>query len=237
MTDQDQPTVVLVHGALTGTSVWRDVVTALQQKGLPVVAPAMPLRGLASDAAYLAAFVASVPGPVVLVGHSYAGSVISHPALADPKVRALVYVAAFQPDAGESTGELNERFPGSRLGPDTTTVLAHPDGNDLYLTQADFRDVYAGDVPAEVAAVLAATQRPIDPSALGEELPGPATWHTIPSWALVSTRDNSLPTEALRFMAARAGSRTVEVDSSHAAPVSHPEDVVTLILDAVGGVR
>jgi pimeloyl-ACP methyl ester carboxylesterase len=230
-TQSATPTVVLVHGALAGTSVWSDVTRRLQAKGVPVLVPALPLRGLASDIAYLAAVLESVRTPVVLVGHSYAGQVISAPL--GPTVRALVYVAAFEPDTGETAGELNTRFPGSLLGPDTTAVLPCPGGNDLYLRQESFREVYAGDVPQDTAAVMAASQRPIDPAAMDEPLSGPAAWHTVASWSLVSTQDNSIPADALRFMAARAGSHTVEVRSSHAVPVSHPEVVTDLVLSAV----
>ncbi|MGW8329127.1 alpha/beta fold hydrolase [Streptomyces sp. NPDC055897] len=232
-TNDTTPTIVLVHGALTDAFVWNGVIRRAQAAGHRVVAPALPLRGLASDAAYLASFLETVPGPVVLVAHSYAGSVISHPAALDPKVRALVFIAAFQPDAGESSAELNEKFPGSKLGPATTTVVARPDGNDMYLEPEAFGEVYAGDVAPDVVAVMAAAQRPIDPAALGETLPAKATWHGVPSWALVSTRDFSLPPELLRFTARRAGSHTVEVESSHAVPVSHPQEVTELILEAV----
>jgi pimeloyl-ACP methyl ester carboxylesterase len=230
-TQSATPTVVLVHGALAGTSVWTEVTRRLQGKGVPVLVPALPLRGLASDIAYLAAVLESVRTPVVLVGHSYAGQVISAPL--SPAVRALVYVAAFQPDTGETAGELNARFPGSLLGPDTIDVLPCPGGNDLYLRQEHFREVYAGDVAADTAAVMAASQRPIDPAAMDEPLTGPAAWRSLPSWSLVSTQDNSIPAQALRFMADRAGSHTVQVPSSHAVPVSHPDVVTDLVLDAV----
>jgi pimeloyl-ACP methyl ester carboxylesterase len=224
--------VVLVHGALTDASVWAEVASRLQHDGYRVIAPAMPLRGLASDAAYLASVLATVQGPVVLVGHSWAGQVISQAATTSASVKALVYIAAFQPDDGETAGALNGQFPGSKLGPDTTLTRAYPGGTDLYLAPASFRDVYAGDVPADKAAVMAAMQRPIDPAALGEPLQGHAAWHTIPSWALVSTRDHSIPTAALRFMARRAHSHIEEVESSHAIPVSHPDAVVGVIEQA-----
>jgi pimeloyl-ACP methyl ester carboxylesterase len=235
-TEQVPPTVVLVHGALTDASVWAEVIRNLQGKGFAVVAPAMPLRGLASDVAYLESVLSTVSGPVVLVGHSFGGAVISA-VRADPLVRALVYVAAFQPDAGETAGALNDHFPGSKLGPDTTVVRPCPGGNDLYLKAGDFREVYAGDVPEAVAAVMAVTQRPIDPAALSEALPGPAAWRSIPSWALVSTEDNSLPPATLRFMAERAGSTVVEVRSSHAVPVAHPAAVTELVIAAADSVR
>lgn len=227
-----KPSIVLVHGALTDASVWDDVIRDLQKRGYPVAAPAMPLRGLATDAAYLAAFLKTVRGPVVLVGHSWAGQVITQAAEGEGQVKALVYVAAFQPDDGETAGALNGKFPGSKLGPDTTVVLDYPGGKELYLKPASFGEVYAQDLPDDRIALMAARQRPIDPAALGEPLRGHAAWHTIPSWALVSTRDSSIPTAALRFMAERARSRIREVDSSHAIPVAHPGEVVRTILDA-----
>jgi pimeloyl-ACP methyl ester carboxylesterase len=227
-----QVSVVLVHGALTDASVWSAVTKRLQSKGYTVVAPAMPLRGLGSDAAYLSSYLASIQPPVVLVAHSWAGQVVTQAASNEGKVKALVYIAAFQPDDGETAGALNSQFSGSKLGPDTTLVVPYPGGNDLYLRQSSFQEVYAADVPSELAAVMAAQQRPIDPSALSEPLQGHAAWHTIPSWALVSTKDVSIPTAALRFMAERAHSHTEEVDSSHAIPVAHPEAVVEVIEEA-----
>ncbi|MGW5526964.1 alpha/beta fold hydrolase [Streptomyces xanthochromogenes] len=232
-TNSQSPTIVLVHGALTDASVWHGVIRLTQAAGHHVVAPSLPLRGLASDAAYLASFLESVPGPIVLVAHSYAGSVISHPATLDPKVKALVFIAAFQPDAGESSAELNEKFPGSKLGPATTTVVPRPGGNDMYLKPEAFGEVYAGDVAPDVVSAMAAAQRPIDPAALGETLPARATWHDLPSWALVSTRDLSLPPQLLGFTARRAESHIVEVESSHAVPVSHPREVTEVVLEAV----
>ena len=227
-----KPTIVLVHGALTDASVWSEVIATLQHDGYTVTAPAIPLRGLESDAAYLAGFLGSLDGPVVLAGHSYAGSVISHPSIATADVTGLVFVSAFAPEAGESTGELNGRWPGSRLGEATTTVRGYPGGEDLYLRREDFADVYAGDLPADTVAMMAATQRPIDPAALGEAFAGAPAWRSIPSWTLVSTDDNSLPVAAQRAMAERAGSRIVEVASSHASPVSQPAVVAQVIRDA-----
>ncbi len=237
----DTPTVVLVHGALTDASVWHPVARRLRAAGHTVTAPALPLRRLAGDAAYLAAFLAAVPGPTVLVGHSYGGTVISHPAVADADagadVRALVFVAAFQPDEGESTGELNDRFPGSGLGPATVVVRPYPGGSELSLRPDAFRDVYAADVEPELAGALAAAQRPIDVDALSDTLPGKATWHSVESWTLVATRDGSLPVAAQRFMAGRAGSHVDEVASSHAAPLAHPDAVADVIRRAVDASR
>ena len=232
------PSIVLVHGALTDASVWNDVALRLLSDGYEVHAPALPMRRLADDARYLAGVIERVEGPVVLVGHSYAGAVISHPAIsAVGNVVALVYVAAFQPDAGETAGGLNEKFPGSLLTPDNLLVTPNPlGGDDLALRPDRFAQVYAADVDPARAAVMAAGQRPVEPAVLGEQLPGRPAWRTIPSWALVSTRDRSLPPEILRYMAERARSMTVEVESSHAAPVARPDAVTDLIRTAARAV-
>jgi pimeloyl-ACP methyl ester carboxylesterase len=229
---QTPPTIILVHGALTDASVWNGVSERLQRQGVAVLAPAMPLRSLAADADYLAAFLDTIEGPVVLAGHSYGGTIISHPATTTENLVALVFVSAFQPEAGESTGELNSRFPGSKLGAATTTVRPAPGGQDLYLKPEAFAEVYAADLPPTTVALMAAAQRPIDPAALDESFDGDPTWRATPSWTLVSTRDSSLPAEAQRFMAQRAGSTTEEVESSHASPIAQPQAVTDLILDA-----
>ena len=226
------PTIVLVHGALTDASVWHGVITELQRRGHRVLAPAMPMRGLASDVAYLHSFLRTIDGPITVAAHSYGGSVISDPAALTPAVRSLVFVAAFQQDTGETPGELNYRFPGSKLTPDTTLVREAPDGNDLYLQPEHFAEVYAADLDPATAAVLAAAQHPINPAALDESFTGEATWRTLPSWALVSTADYSIPTEALRDMAKRAGSTIVELDSAHAVPVAHPAETAAVIITA-----
>lgn len=229
----DRPKVVLVHGALTDASVWHGVIAVLQQRGYEVIAPAMPMRGLASDVAYLRTILDSVDGPVVVAGHSYGGSIISDPAALTTAVRALVFVAAFQQDGDETAGELNYRFPGSMLVPDTTITREYPGGNDMYLRPEYFAEVYAADVEPVTGAVMAAAQHPIDPAALGETFTGPAAWTTLPSWAIVATSDNSVPVQAQRFMAKRAGSTTIEIDSSHAVPVAHPVETADVILSAL----
>ncbi|WP_433893698.1 alpha/beta fold hydrolase [Streptomyces sp. CA-111067] len=231
----DAPSILLVHGALTDASVWNEVTRRLQAGGHTVSAPALAMRSLDKDAAYVAGVLGRIPGPVVLVGHSYAGAVISHPAIAAcDNVKALVFIAAFQPDAGEAAGELNEKFPGSLLTPDNLNVVPNPNGGqDLTLRPERFAEVYAADVDRAHAAVMAASQRPVEPGVLGQQLPGEPAWRTLPSWALVSTSDRSLPPAILRFMAERAGSHVVKVDSSHAAPVSQPAAVTDLILQAV----
>lgn len=227
-----QPTIVLVHGALTDASVWNEVIRRLQSQGFTTVSPAIPLRGLNSDAEYLSAFLKTIEGPVVLVGHSYGGSVISHPVLMDHQINALVFVAAFAPDTGESTGELNGRFPGSKLGEGTIVLREYPGGTDLYLQPDHFRDVYAGDLPAQVAALMAAGQRPLNVSALSEAFYDAPTWSRVRSWTVIASEDHSLPADAQRFMAKRAGSIVAEIAASHALPVSRPVAVAQVIGEA-----
>jgi pimeloyl-ACP methyl ester carboxylesterase len=236
--------VVLVHGALTDASVWHGVARRLQAAGHSghsvhaVHAPALPMRSLDQDAAYLAGFLSRLSGPVVLAGHSWAGSVISHPDIAGVgNVAALVYVAAFQPDTAESAGELNSLFPGSGLTPENLTIAPNPlGGDDLTLLPERFAEVYAADLEPADAQVLAFSQRPIDPAALGQTFTGQPAWRSIPSFAVVSTNDRSLPPAALRHMAERAGSQIVEVPSSHAVPLAQPAAVTDLILKAAHAV-
>lgn len=228
----DSPTIVLVHGALTDASVWRRVSDRLQRAGHRVAAPSIPMRTLGGDAAYLRTFLESLPGPLVVAGHSYAGSVLSHPDSLTPAVRALVFVAAFQQDAGETAGELNDTFPGSLLTPDNLLIRKYPDGQEVYLRPEKFAEVYAGDLDPADVAVLAAAQKPFDPTTLGGTFSAPATWHTLPSWSVVSTNDVSIPTQTLRWMAERAGSKISQVASSHAVPLSQPDAVTAAVLAA-----
>jgi pimeloyl-ACP methyl ester carboxylesterase len=152
-------------------------------------------------------------------------------------VRALVFVAAFQPDVGEAAGALNERFPGTQLIPDNLVVTPNPlGGDDLTLQPGRFAKVYAADLDPGVAAFMAASQRPVEPAALGQTFDGEPKWRSIPSWALISTADRSLPPAILRFMAERAGSHVVEVDASHAVPVSRPGEVADLVAAALASV-
>ncbi|WP_307867863.1 alpha/beta fold hydrolase [Umezawaea beigongshangensis] len=236
--DRDpKPTVVLVHGAFADSSSWNDVVSRLQKRGYPVLAVANPLRGLESDAAHVADVVNSVPGPVVLAGHSYGGALITLAATSTPNVRALAYVAAFQPDTGESALGLSGQFPGSKLGPDTTNVLDHGGEPELSIKPADFREVFAADVPAADARVMAVTQRPVAQQALAAGLPGTPAWKSLPSWALIATQDNAIPAAAQEFMAERAGSHVERVRASHAVSVSEPGAVTDLIVEAARATR
>ncbi|MFI5586049.1 alpha/beta fold hydrolase [Amycolatopsis sp. NPDC051758] len=227
-----KPTIVLVHGAFADSSSWTGVVSKLQEQGYPVVAVANPLRGVESDAAYVADVVKSVEGPVVLAGHSYGGALITRAATETPNVRALVYIAAFQPDAGESVFELSGRYPGAKLGPETTNVLVHNGEPELAIKPADFAEVFAGDVPAATAAILAVTQRPVAQQALAAPFEGTPAWSKLPSWTLVANQDNAIPAKAQEFMAERASSTVRHIDASHAVAVSQPEVVAEVIVAA-----
>ncbi|GAA4836554.1 alpha/beta fold hydrolase [Kitasatospora terrestris] len=235
-----KPTVVLEHGAFADGSSWDGVVAALRRDGYPVVAAANPLRGPASDAAALRSLVDHLKGPVVLVGHSYGGSVISQAAVGEPRVKALVYVAAFLPAPGESALELTDRFPGSTLpgtlDPVPFTGADGSTGTDLYIQQDKFRAQFAADVPADRAALAAAAQRPIAQAALTEKATA-AAWETVPSWDVVTTEDLNIPAAAQRFMARRAHAHTTEVAASHSVAVSHPDLVAGVIEKAARATR
>ncbi|GAB3235303.1 alpha/beta hydrolase [Kineococcus gypseus] len=229
-----QPTVVLVHGAFADSSSWNGVVERLRRDGYPVVAAANPLRGLHHDAQHLRSVLASVDGPVVLAGHSYGGTVMSEAAAGEPRVKALIYVASFLLEVGESTGELAAKFPGAQLGGALEPVPVTTDGGsatDLYVRQERFREVFAADVPEDVAELMAVTQRPVTSEALEAEATK-AAWRDTPSWTLVTLQDLAIPADSMRFMAERAGSHAVEVDASHAVTVSRPDVVAELIVEA-----
>ncbi|MBT2408995.1 alpha/beta hydrolase [Streptomyces sp. ISL-12] len=235
-----KPTVVLVHGAFADSTSWNDVIGKLRHDGYPVVAVANPLRSLSGDSAYLKDVLAGIDGPVVLAGHSYGGSVISNAATGDRDVEALVYLAAFLPEEGESAVDLSGKFPGGTLGealrPVPVTGADGSTGTDLYIQQDKFRHQFAADVPRAKTDLMAVTQRPVTEAALAEGAAEPA-WKTIPSWVLVATRDLNIPPAAQRFMAERAGAHTFEVRSSHAVSVSRPDTVTDVIEDAARSVR
>jgi pimeloyl-ACP methyl ester carboxylesterase len=226
-----KPTVVLVHGGWADASSWNAVVGRLEDRGYTVVAPPNPLRSLQNDAAYLSSILATISGPIVLVGHSYGGMVMTDAATGNPNVKALVYIAAFAPDVGDSIATLEAKNPGSEVGLSALTLRPYPGGVDAYITPSVFHGVFCADVPTSTAAVMAATQRPID-AAVEAEPSGPPAWRTIPSWYLVASDDHAIPPATERFMAKRAGATTVEISASHVAMVSHPDAVTDLILDA-----
>uniref|UniRef100_A0AAU3H624 Alpha/beta hydrolase n=1 Tax=Streptomyces sp. NBC_01401 TaxID=2903854 RepID=A0AAU3H624_9ACTN len=235
------PTVVLEHGAFADASSWDGVTQRLRRAGYPVVAAANPLRSPKTDAAHLRGVLDHIDGPVVLVGHSYGGTVISQAAAGlEKKVKALVYIAAFLPDTGESSLELTDKFPGSTLGQAIESVnYTLPDGSegsDLYIKQDLFHRQFAADVPKDKARLMAAGQRPVAAAAL-EEKSTRAAWKTIPSWSLVTTEDLNIPLAAQRYMSDRAHARTTEIESSHAVSVSHPDAVARIVESAAGTVR
>lgn len=235
------PTIVLVHGAWDNATGWNAVVERLQQRGYPVIAVANPLRALASDAAYVSSVLATIEGPVVLVGHSYGGAVITNAAAGHSNVKALVYIAAFVPDEGESLLQLSSLNPGSKIGPTSLTPRPYSmeDGNvviDLYLTQEAVRTAFASDVPRRVADQMFATQRPLTQAAF-ESPSGVPAWKTIPSWYLVASNDQTIPPATQRFMAERAGAHTTEVRSSHIAHISRPAQTSQIIVEAADSVK
>jgi pimeloyl-ACP methyl ester carboxylesterase len=224
-----KPTIVLEHGAWADGSSWSGVVTRLQRDGYTVDVPPNPLRGPASDSAYLASYLATVPGPVVLVGHSYGGFVTTNAATGDKNVKALVYVDAYIPAQGDTLNSLTAQFPGSQITQAALNFVPSPGGvTDVYIKPALFRGILANDLPASQAAELAATQRPIAASALAE-VSGPPAWATIPSWDVIGTADHAIPPAAQEFMAARAHATVTKVDASHLSMISHPDTVANVI--------
>ena len=232
-----KPVIVLEHGAWADASSWSSVISQLQRRGFTVYAPPNPLRGLPQDSAYLHQFLtqnAALHGkPVVLVGHSYGGAVITNAAVGDPGVRALVYVDAFIPDQGDTIGGLAS---GSCLGSDSFNPVPYPGGPpgdvDLYIKPDLVPGCFATGLPASQAAVIAATQRPLTASAFTEPSGLPA-WKTIPSWAVIGTGDRVIPPAELTFMARRAGAHITDVNAGHLSLISKPSVVTRVILQAV----
>ncbi len=226
-----KPTIVLVHGAFAGSSSWNGVIKILEKDGYTVVAAANPLRSVKTDAQSVANLVKSIKSPVVLVGHSYGGPVISEAAYGQTNVKALVYVSAFAPEAGESAVALTGKFPGATLGPTLAApVELEGGGKDLYIQQDKFPAQFAADVPLAEARLMAATQRPVTDEALNEAATEPA-WKTIPSWWIFGDKDKNIPPQAMQFMAERAKSKqtTVVKGASHVVMVSNPKRVAQII--------
>jgi pimeloyl-ACP methyl ester carboxylesterase len=235
------PTVVLVHGAFADASSWNGVIERLQAKGLNVTAPANPLRGISIDSAYIAGVFEETPGPVLAVGHSYGGAVITNAAAARAtNVVGLVYVAAFAPEEGEALGDAEA---GSKDSVLNSALVPHhyPAANggesavEFAIDPAKIHDAFAADLPAEQTALVAATQRPVAELAFSEPS-GPPAWRDLPSWAIVATGDKAAGTDVTRSMAERAGAKITEVDASHVVMVSQPEAVTEVILEALEAV-
>jgi pimeloyl-ACP methyl ester carboxylesterase len=237
-TMESLPTIVFVHGAFAESASWNGVITQLESSGYPVMAVANPLRGIAFDAAYTAEILKTIKGPIILVGHSYGGAIINSAAVGNPNVKALVFVAGFAPEKGEALGELNSRFPGSTLNDTLISVPLADGSNDLYIQQDKYPQQFAADVPAEEAAQMAVTQRPIADGAF-TEVSGEASWKTIPSWFIYGELDKNIPAAVHQFMAERAKARAiVEVKgASHVVGISHPTEVANLIVEAAKSVE
>ncbi|MEA2282231.1 MAG: hypothetical protein QOK21_2838 [Solirubrobacteraceae bacterium] len=233
--DTNTPTVVLVHGGFADASYWTPVIRELQASGLPVLAPPNPLRGLASDAEYIASFVNQIDGPVLLVGHSYGGAVISVAGAATDNAVGLVYVAAFILEEGETFAEVFAGFPPTPLleavRPGTYPLPGGDTAVELSIAPELYRSAFAADLPSHVTEVLAVMQRPF--AAIFEDRAQAAAWKSLPSWAVVATADEAIHPDAERHMARRAGADTVEVEASHSIALSQPKAVADLVRTAV----
>jgi len=239
MSDQS-PTVVLVHGAFADGSSWNGVITRLHDKGIRVIAPANPLRGISIDSAYTASVFEQTPGPVLAVGHSYGGAVITNAASDASDVVGLVYVAAFAPEDGERLGEAAAASKDSILG---TARVPHNypsvDGGtavEFTVDPAKIHEVFAADLPDELTPLLAATQRPVAELAFTEPC-GPPAWRHLPSWAVVALSDKAAGTDVVRSMAERAGATITEVEGSHVIMISQPDAVTDVILTALAAIE
>ena len=235
-----KPTIVLVHGAFADASSWNGVIGRLQQQGYTVIAPANPLRGVASDSAYIASLLNQIDGPVLLVGHSYGGAVITNAATSAPNVVGLVYVAAFAPDEGENLGDLSAGSKDSVLNSALVqyTYPAGPGGQtsvEFAINPPKTKEAFAGDLPDHQIALIAATQRPIAAAAFSD-VSGPPAWRRLPSWAVVAAGDKAAGADLVRAEAQRAGADTIEVEGSHVIMISQPQAVTDHILKAARAV-
>jgi pimeloyl-ACP methyl ester carboxylesterase len=234
------PTVVLGHGAFADASSWNGVIERLQAKGVQVTAPANPLRGISIDSAYIAGVLEETPGPIVAVGHSYGGAVITNAARQAKNVAGLVYVAAFATDEGERLADAEAASKDSVLN-SALVPLHYPAANggepavEFAIDPEKFRDAFAADLPTEETTVMAATQRPVAELAFSEPSGAPA-WKDLPSWAVVATGDKAAGADVIRSQAERAGATITELEGSHVIMVSQPQAVTDVILEAVAAV-
>lgn len=233
------PTVVLVHGAFADASSWNGVIPLLQAKQVPVTAPANPLRGIAHDSAYTASVFAQIDGPVLAVGHSYGGAVITNAATDAKNVVGLVYVAAFAPDEGETLGAVEagskDSVLNSALVPRQYPTADGGQATEFYIEPTKAREAFAGDLTDSQAALIAATQRPVSELAFSETN-GPPAWKNLPSWTVVATGDKAAGTDVVRSMAERAAAKITELEGSHVIMVSQSRAVADVILEAVAAV-
>jgi pimeloyl-ACP methyl ester carboxylesterase len=234
------PTVVLVHGAYADASSWNGVIERLQAQGVSVLAPANPLRGIAIDSAYISRLLDQIAGPVIAVGHSYAGAVITNAATDAKNVVGLVYVSAFAPEEGETLAAVEAGSKDSVLSGTALVARQYPtadggSGTEFYINPARVRDGFAADLSDQQIALIAATQRPIAESAFAEPN-GPPAWKDRPSWAVVASGDKAAGTDIVRSQAERAGATITELEGSHVIMVSQPEAVTNVIMDAVRAV-
>lgn len=234
---ENEPVIVLVHGAFAESASWNGVIERLAAQGHTAVAVANPLRDLAGDADYVRDVIASLGRPVVLAGHSYGGQVITQAAAGNPYVQSLVYVSAFAPETGESALELSGKFPGSTLGEAVVPRPLTVGGAELSIDVAKFAQQFAADVDPAVAALMAATQRPVAERALAAGLVGEPGWRSVPSWFVWGAADRNIPAAALRFMGERAKGRELRElpGAGHALTVSEPAAVTEAILAAIAG--
>jgi pimeloyl-ACP methyl ester carboxylesterase len=235
---EPQPTIVLVHGAFADASSWNGVIERLQAKGLTVTAPPNPLRGIAIDSAYIASVLEQIPGPVLLVGHSYGGAVITNAATNAANVIGLVYVAAFAPDEGEALGAVTPTSKDSVLNTALVPMQYPANGGtatEFSIAPAKVREAFAGDLSDKDIALIGVTQRPISERAFSD-VNGPPAWKRLPSWAVVATGDHAVGTDIARSMAERAGATITEVEGSHVIMVSKPQAVTDVIMEALARV-
>jgi len=239
-TSGPKPTIVLEHGAWADSGSWNSVIWRLQLAGYTVYAPPNPLRGVRYDSAYLADFLSTLSGPIVLVGHSYGGFVITNAATGNPNVKALVYDDAYIPARGDTLLGLTSAKPGSCLGPEPFNAVPYPINRaghvDLYVQASVFPGCFANGLPPAEGAVLAATQRPLAESALTERS-GPPAWKTIPSWDIVGTADHVLPPAEQLAMAHNAGASITEIDAPHLSMITDPGVVASVIIQAARATR
>ncbi|WP_425839084.1 alpha/beta fold hydrolase [Microbacterium sp. PA5] len=236
MSDSPTPTVVLVHGAFADASGWAGIIRELKAADITVVAPANPLRGISNDARAIRSVAAAIDGPVLLVGHSYGGAVITEAADGLTNLAGLVYIAAFAPAAGESVSSVQEPFPApllaSTVRPTPFDAVGAVGGPDLVIDPGQFQETFAADLPEDIAEVMAVSQRPLAAAAAGEPLTH-SGWAESPTWYLVSNEDRAISPDAQRFMAGRMNATVEDIDGSHVAFIAQPAAVAAFIVRAL----